>query len=293
MGRIETLGDAGRRLDWVVGLATSFWESASSNSLHLEQEERAWLRPRIAVAAGDDPIFERLKEMIGPFYWTPMDAYKLAFPDSRVDPGQLRVISYVLPQTEKTRQDQRREHDMPSERWARSRFYGEMFNRELRSQLAASLTDAGYPAVAPERLPGFAYRESVTFGIASNWSERHAAFVAGHGTFGLSDGLITPWGKAVRLGSVVARIELPVTPRPYGDDYQAWCLWYARGQCCVCAARCPAGAVTKGCGHDKQACFTYIRQVTAPYVRETYGVGDTPCGLCQVRIPCEARSPVS
>ena len=117
--------------------------------------------------------------------------------------------------------------------------------------------------------------------------------MAGHGTFGLSDALITRWGKAVRFGSVVARINLPVTPRAYGDDHHAWCLWYAKGSCGACAKRCPADVITTANGHDKQACFTYIRETTTPYATATYGTGATPCGLCQVKIPCEANVPAA
>lgn len=268
-----------------------FWTSAPSNSLHLETGEKAWAEPHVAVARGDDPLFLRVKELIGPFLWTPEEAYALAFPDSPVPGGELRVISWLLPQTPETRADQRREKDLPAGRWARSRFHGEEFNCELRLHLAETLTGAGFPSVAPERLPGFAYQQSERFGLASNWSERHVAFVAGHGTFGLSDALITRWGKAVRFGSVVSRIDLPVTERVYGDNHHAWCLWYARGTCGACAGRCPVDAITTGTGHDKQACFSYIRETAAPFATRTYGTGATPCGLCQVRIPCEDRVP--
>lgn len=276
---------------WIEETLRDFWGSAPSNSLHLPEEERAWDEPHCAVAAGDDPFFARFKETMGAFYWTPEEAFAAAFPDLAVSGSQLRVISYVLPQTAATRSDQGEASDVPAERWARSRFYGEEFNCALRLHLAAALTEAGFPAVAPERLPGFDYRQSERFGLASNWSERHTAFVAGLGTFGLSDGLITARGKAVRLGSVVARIDLPVTPRPYGDDYHAWCLRYAKGSCGACAQRCPAGAITAGAGHDKPACYRYIREVATPYATATYGTGATPCGLCQVRIPCESRVP--
>lgn len=268
-----------------------FWASALSNSLHLETGEKAWAKPHVAIARGDDPLFLSNKEMIGPFLWTPEEAYALAFPDAPAPACELRVISYVLPQTPETRADQRLEKTMPTERWARSRFHGEEFNCDLRLFLAETLTRAGYSSVAPERLPDFGYQQSERYGLASNWSERHAALVAGHGTFSLSDAMITRWGKAVRFGSVVSHIDLPVTERVYGDDHHAWCLWYAKGTCGACAKRCPADAITTSEGHDKQACFTYIRGTTAPYATKTYGTGATPCGLCQVKIPCEAQVP--
>lgn len=276
---------------WVETIIRAYWEAAPSNSLQLDGGEKSWAEPHLAIAAGDDPFFTRFKKMIGTFYWTPHEAFTLAFPDMAASASELRVISYVLPQTAATRADQRHETTMPSERWARSRFYGEQFNCDLRLHLAAILTEAGFPAIAPERLPGFDYRQSEHFGLASNWSERHTAFVAGLGTFGLSDGLITRWGKAVRFGSVVTRMDLPVTPRPYHDDHHAWCLWYAKGTCGACALRCPAGAISTAGGHNKTACHRYIREVTAPYATETYGTGATPCGLCQARIPCEVHIP--
>ncbi len=197
----------------------------------------------------------------------------------------------MLPQTPETRADQRLAKTVPSKRWALSRFHGEKFNCDLRLHLADTLTGAGHPAVAPERLPEFAYQQSERFGLASNWSERHAAFVAGHGTFSLSDAMITRWGKSVRFGSVVAHIDLPVTERAYGDDHHAWCLWYAKGTCGACAKRCPADAITTGDGHDKRACFAYIRDTTTPYTTKNFGTGATPCGLCQARIPCETQVP--
>ncbi len=274
---------------WVESVIRDFCASAQ-NSLQMPTAEPAWAEPQIAYAKGDDPLFEQLKNDIGPFYWTPLEALQLAWPDLGVTAAELAVIVYILPQTEATRLDQREATEVPAERWARSRFHGEEFNCALRLHLAEQLTNAGFPAVAPERLADFAYRNSERFGIASNWSERHTAWIAGLGTFGLSDGLITRVGKAVRFGSVVARVDLEATPRSYAG-HQDWCLWYARGTCGVCMQRCPIDAITAA-GHDKPACCDYIRNVTTPYVRDNYGTGATPCGLCQVKIPCEARSPI-
>jgi len=274
---------------WIELVIREFCASAR-NSLQMQTGEPAWAEPLIACARGDDPLFEQLKNDIGSFYWTPLEAFRLAWPDLEATAAELAVIVYILPQTEATRLDQRGATEVPAERWARSRFHGEEFNCALRLHLAEQLTNAGSPAVAPERLGDFAYRDSERFGIASNWSERHTAWIAGLGTFGLSDGLITRVGKAVRFGSVVARVDLEATPRSYAG-HQDWCLWYARGTCGACMKRCPINAITEA-GHDKPACFDYIRNVTTPYVRDNYGTGATPCGLCQVKIPCEAGSPI-
>jgi ferredoxin len=59
---------------------------------------------------------------------------------------------------------------------------------------------------------------------------------------------ITPKGKAMRCGSVIARIQVPATPRPY-EDHHAYCLFFSSGTCGQCISRCPSGAITKA-GHD-------------------------------------------
>ena len=275
---------------WVEGLLRDYWATSPQNALANGTGEKAWDEPLIGFARASHPLFAQLATDLAPFYWTPEQAYAMAFPDAPVNAEELCIISWVLPQTAATRADQREVTEVPAERWARSRDFGERFNCALRLYMAASLTSAGYPAVAPERLAEFGMQRSEQFGLASNWSERHTAHIAGLGTFGLSDGLITRRGKAVRFGSVVARIDLPATPHAY-DNRQAWCLWHAKGTCKVCAQRCPVDAITEA-GHDKDKCFDYIRQVTAPYAQQTFGTEATPCGLCQVRIPCEERIPL-
>ncbi len=275
---------------WVVQLIESFWEQSPENILVDGSDEKAWERPLVGFVPATHPLFARYAVDLAPFYWTPQQAFTLAFADNPVDAEQLSIISWVLPQTAATRADQAQCDRLPAERWARSRDLGERFNCALRLHLAAELTGAGYPAVAPERLPEFGFQRSENFGLASNWSERHTAHAAGLGTFGLSDGLITPRGKAVRCGSVIARIDLPATPHPY-KDHHAWCLWYANGSCGVCMQRCPVDAISTR-GHDKDSCFDYIKQVTAPYAQQRFGTEATPCGLCQVGIPCEARIPL-
>ncbi len=281
---------ASSRAAWIGEIVRDFWRDSPANTLGNGTGEKAWGEPELGFARGDDPFFPCFKAEIGPFFWTPEEAFRQGFPDLDRPALRLTVISWCLPQTEATRADQRRETLYPAERWARSRDQGEAFNCALRLHLAAELTAAGFPAVAPERSPLFDYRRSEKFGIASNWSERHVAFVAGLGTFGLSDGLITRRGKAVRFGSVVAAIDLEPTPRPYAG-HQDWCLWFARGICRACEKRCPVGAIDAA-GHDKDRCRDYIRTVTAPHARQHYGTDFTPCGLCQVRIPCEGRVPL-
>jgi len=273
--------------DWVVKLIENHCDSPGNN-MEKGDAERAWDSPLIGFANGADPLFNQYKTVVGPFHWTPLEIWQQTFPSEVARPEDLTVISWVLPQTMATKRDQRAATVYPSERWARSRVFGEAFNRSLRRDIAQQLTDTGFPAVAPMETPQFSVKDSKEYVYASTWSERHAAFAAGLGTFGLCDGLITSEGKALRVGSVVARIAVPASPRPY-TDHHAYCLFYAKGTCGECIGRCPAGALSEN-GHDKVACKAHLGR-TGPYVAENYGFIGYGCGLCQVSVPCESGIP--
>ena len=197
--------------------------ASGENSLRNEENEIAWGEPLVGFSRGDDPLYAQLKSMIGGFYWEPIDIFHLTYPEADVRPEEITVISWVLPQTEATKADNRKETLFGSERWVRARKFGEEFNVKLRAHLVQALREAGYEAIAPSQSPLFGVKMSQAYEMASTWSERHAAYVSGLGTFGLCDGLITPVGKAMRCGSVVARISIPATARPY-KDHHAYCL---------------------------------------------------------------------
>jgi epoxyqueuosine reductase len=273
----------------VTSLIRDYTANSPANSLHLESKEKAWNEPLVGFSRGDDPIHEKYKDYIGPFHWTPLEAFRAAFPELSVKADELVVISWILPHTEAIKADLRKQTTNPSEKWIRARIYGEEFNEELRKYVAASLTKAGHPAVAPTLSAGFKTENSPRYGMASSWSERHAAYAAGLGTFGLCDGLITPKGKAIRCGSVVARASISATPRPY-EDHHAYCLFYAKGACGMCTKRCPAGAVSKS-GHDKMACMKQCA-ATAQYAGKQFGLKGYGCGFCQTGVPCESGIPV-
>lgn len=253
----------------------------------------AFGKPIVGIAAGDDPLFAFIKEDIGrDFYWTPADAFTLAFPEIKISPGQLSVISWILPHTKKTKEAQRKMDALPSREWSLARHYGEKVNERLRYSLVEYFTKNKIAATAPVLLDQWNRHLSKNYGYASSWSERHAAHVCGLGTFSLSDGLITSVGKAVRVGSVIVHKKLPPTPREY-SSHNEWCLFYTTGKCLACARRCPAGAISAK-GHDKEKCKKYIRSITAKYVEEEQlGFRVNSCGLCQTKVPCEARNPTS
>ena len=274
---------------WITSLIRDYTANSPANSLKNEAGEKAWDEPLVGFCRGDDPIYQLYKDRVGPFHWTPLEIFRLTYPDISVREDELTVISWILPHREAIKADLRKETKNPSEKWVRARIYGEEFNEELRRHAAATLTKAGHYAVAPTLSSSFKTEKSERYIMASSWSERHAAYAAGLGTFGLCDGLITAKGKAMRCGSIVARIRIPATLRPY-EDHHAYCLFYAKGICGLCTTRCPAGAVTKS-GHDKLACMKQCA-ATAQYAAKQFGLKGYGCGFCQTGVPCESGIPL-
>jgi len=284
-GLTKKPSDAGT---WIDSVIKRFVNESPENSMKNKENERAWAEPLVGFSNGADPLYEFYKKDIGEFYLTPLDIFADAFAAVKTAAGELTVISWILPQTEATKEEHRKADRFPTERWARTRIYGEQFNDKLRQHVVATLIEEEHEAVAPWLSRLYHRARSKKYLNASTWSERHAAYAAGLGTFGLCDGLITPKGKAVRIGSAIARIEIRPSKRPY-TDHHAYCLSYSKGTCGKCITRCPAKAISR-LGHDKTKCNEYL-DMTRRYVRAHYGFEGYGCGLCQTGVPCESCIP--
>jgi epoxyqueuosine reductase len=274
---------------WIEDVIRDFIATSPFNTMKNEAGNRAWDNALVGFASGADQIWQQYKEYVGAFHWTPWEVFNQHCPKNPATPEELTVISWVLPQREMVRKASRRCRKYPSEEWARIRIYGEEANVALRRHIVRCLKENGHEAVAPMLVSNWTVVKSERFSYASSWSERHAAYAAGLGTFGLCDGLITARGKAMRAGSVVAKISIQPTPRPY-NNHRAYCLFFADGTCGKCIQRCPVHAITEA-GHDKEKCRQHLAR-SREYVKKTYKLEGYGCGLCQVSVPCEAGIPV-
>jgi len=251
-----------------------------------------WDTPLIGVAAGDDEYFDFLKEHIGAFHWSPIDAFQLKYgSESGATPANLRVVSIAFPQTMETKETQIAETLCPSRNWIVSRGEWEPLMKTFSGRLVTALEAKGIRAVSIDLQPEFSLIKTGPLGLASTWSHRHYAYAAGLGTFGLSDGLITEKGKAVRFTSLIIETPIEITERQYSGPYD-WCLYYQNGSCGKCISRCPIQAISLE-GHDKNACLAYEDYFEEHYWPDGLDRKDyiTGCGLCQVGIPCQDKRP--
>ncbi len=237
--------------------------------------------PLVAFGAADDPLFEEFKDTkaIGPWHMAPQEWL----------PGAKSVVSLFFPFTEKVRATNAAQDEWASSAWLHGRIEGQEWIKLYMKTFRERLEELGASALVPmqdprwgqirrgrgmEAYPGL---DETVFG--SNWSERHAAYVCGLGTFGLSKGLITRKGIAGRFGSVVTDIELEPDPREYSGIYD-WCI-----NCGACIARCPAKAISSEKGKEHSPCLDKLLQSGKRFAPR-YG-----CGLCQTGVPCEHQRP--
>lgn len=267
-----------------------FTDMKSANKLGHIDGRKIFAEPLVGFVRGADPLFSKFKNIIGDFHLTPyqwLKKYMREKGDLENSPANgITVISWILPISEETRNSNAQKDNLPSKAWAHTRHYGEIFNRKLRKHIISLLCNMGYNSLSPVLKEDFTRTFNMNSGIASNWSERHIAYAAGLGTFGLSGGLITFKGKAIRCGSVIARVKINVEERKYNYHHQ-YCLHFKGEKCGKCINRCPALAITNK-GLDKQRCSSYQKKNIDPQVYEVDVAG---CGLCQTDVPCEKRIP--
>ena len=133
----------------ISDLVKGFVRDSYQNNLGLDNFEKAFDEPLVGFAGGGDGMWLFFKKTIGEFHWTPEQAFGLAHPDEKADAKDLSVISWVLPLTEKVREDNARQADWPSRRWVGGRGPGEEFNVALRKHVVDELARSEVKACSP------------------------------------------------------------------------------------------------------------------------------------------------
>lgn len=235
-----------------------------------------WRRPLAGFADAHHPGFEKLRELIVPNHVMPWE----------VLPEAKTVLVYFLPFV-KEMADTNAGGSTPSPEWALAYEETNALFVRLNEYLTDKFWQRGVRAlVSPEAT---AFNREI---LRSRWSQRHIAYLAGLGTFGLNNMLITKSGCCGRLSSLVT--DLDVEPdQPLAVEN---CIYKRTGKCGVCVRHCPSGALTFE-GYDRHKCFgvcldnaklyhdfgNSYASVASGDIEDT---GSEVCGKCVVNIPC-------
>ena len=235
---------------------------------------RFYNAPIFAYGSASDEGFNVLKEpgVVGPHHLLPTDW----FPDAKT------VISIFMPFTDRIIKSNTVDKIVPSMEWRYARIDGQQHLLAIGALIRDALIEEGYKAVMPysddkywSKVHNDGNDERPLF--SSNWSERHVAFVAGLGTFGLMTNFISKAGTCGRLNSIVTNWETTPDEKDYKGVHD-YC-----SKCKACFEACPAGALSDE-GKSIEKCQAFIREMTANSLPR---VG---CGKCMAGMPCQTKS---
>jgi epoxyqueuosine reductase len=152
-------------------------------------------------------------------------------------------------------------------------YYHELYNTVNRLlddsayRIATMLNGMGHPSIFVPR-DGYGHLEVLRDRPTAFFSHRHAAYMAGLGTFGVNNMLLNPrYGPRARYTSIFTAAE--IYPDPVMD--QELCV-----RCMRCVRSCPAQALREGdypaALTDKGRCTSYNLGLASRYI--------SPCGVC-------------
>lgn len=197
------------------------------------------------------------------------------------------IIAYFVPFT-KDIVDSNIGGELASEKWTLAyEETNEMFIK-LNDYIISKIEEMGYKASVCKVAGDF--KADI---LKSRWSHRHIAKIAGLGTFGINNMLITNEGCCGRYFTIVT--DLPVIPdQPLEEEF---CLYKRNESCLVCVKNCFSGALNKD-SYNRFKCFEICLKSFDKF-EQLYGNSDKEkskpkggsevCGKCVVNLPCSFK----
>ncbi len=226
--------------------------------------------PLVRFVAADDPRFLDLRRVVDPSHMLPHDLL----------PGARSVVAFFLPFARWVVEANARHREQVAPEWATAYVETNDLIGRINARLIESLAEHGIRAAAQPATHNF---DPVT--LISRWAHKSVAVIAGLGSFGLHQMVITDAGCAGRFGSLVLDADLPATP----FEPKERCLYFHDGSCLECVQHCPVGALDAGRPLDKHLCRHHQKTVM-----QKYGIVNPAdvCGKCAIG-PCSFESAVA
>lgn len=233
----------------------------------LNSVETRWEEPLIAFADALDPLFSGLKAAVSPTHALPTDFLS----DAKT------VITFFIP-FEKSVVSSNAGGRECSRTWAVAYIETNKLIVDLNLFLRDQLASRGFKAAVIPPTHNFDEKK-----LISDWSHRHAAYIAGLGSFGLNNMLITEKGCCGRVGSLITNAEI----EPAKREKTEFCLYKRKGICKKCIDRCVNSAL-KVDSFDRHKCYEMC--LYNDKLHSDIGLSDV-CGKCLVNVPCSFVNP--
>ncbi|WP_041605746.1 epoxyqueuosine reductase [Halothermothrix orenii] len=227
-----------------------------------------WREPIIKFSDVRDELFFKLKEIISPTHALPTDFME----DAKT------VISYFIP-FDKSIVNLNIDGKYSSRGWAMAYIETNKLILDLNKYIKRELELLNYKSTIIPATHNFDKEK-----LISDWSHRHVAYIAGLGTFGLNNMLITDKGCCGRIGSIITNLKVEPTKR---KDIE-YCLYKRKGVCKKCVKRCVNNAL-KVDSFDRHKCYEML--LYNDRLHSDFGLADV-CGKCCVNLPCSFTNPV-
>lgn len=227
-----------------------------------------WKEPLVAYADATDEMFYILKEVVSPSHALPIDL----LPDAKT------VVAYFIPFDENVVKSNIGGKES-SKVWAKAYIETNQLILDINIFIKSELEKLGYKSTIIPATHNFDSEK-----LISDWSHRHVAFIAGLGTFGVNNMLITDKGCCGRVGSFITDLSIEPTKRSNVEN----CLFKHMNICKKCVDRCVNNAL-KVDSFDRHKCYEMC--LFNAEIHSDIGLSDV-CGKCLVNLPCSTINPV-
>jgi len=235
------------------------------------QTDNLWKEPIIEIIPAENDKFKILKDAVSPDHFMPNDV----LPDAK------SIVVFFMP-FEENIVSSNDNGPKVSEEWVRAYLTTNDLIKKISDNIETLMIKNGYRA---GKIP--ATHNFDTKKIVSNWSHRHIAYLAGMGTFGINNMLITKNGCCGRFGSIVINYKFNEYKKINANAMEEKCLNKKNGSCGICQKKCIANVYANG-KFDRFGCYKQCLENAENH--RHIGHADV-CGKCLVGLPCSTKEP--
>ena len=228
-----------------------------------------WKEPIVKIISAKNKRIETLKNSVSKDHLMPED----------ILPNAKSIISFFIPFKENIAESNVT-GNMASENWAVAYIKTNELIKKINDMIEILLEREKYKVGKIPATHNFNEKS-----LISNWSHRHIAYIAGIGTFGINNMLITKNGCCGRFGSIITEWA----PNEYEQtgEVKEKCLYKINGSCGLCQKNCMINAYANG-KFNRHKCYEQCLKNAKYY--QSMGKADV-CGKCLVGLPCSTQAP--